>query len=78
MLVWSWSLSHLADDVHVSTANDALLHLGTKGSADLHFVSVQVGRVNVAVTRGNGCLYSSLEHYRTAGLEPTVVADRAG
>lgn len=52
--------SHLTDNEHVLSSNDALLHLGAQSPANVLFVLIAVGSVNVAVSCCNGCLHCTL------------------
>lgn len=53
--------SHLANDEHVLAPDDALLHLGEQGLADVSLIFVAVGGVDVAIAGRNGSLYSALD-----------------
>lgn len=52
--------SHLTDNEHVLAPDDALLHLGKQGLADVSLIFVAVGGVDVAVAGRNGSLYCAL------------------
>lgn len=52
---------HLTDDEHVPASDDALLHLGLQGLANISLVSVAVSGVNMAITSCNGGLYCALD-----------------
>lgn len=53
--------SHLTDDEHVLAPDDALLHLGQQGLADVSLIFVAVGGVDVAIAGRNGSLYRALD-----------------
>lgn len=52
---------HLTDDEHVLPSDDALLHLGLQGLADLDLIAVAVSGVYVTIASSNGGLYCALD-----------------